>query len=236
MTNKKSTKRALLVSAMAMVICFTMLLGTTFAWFTDSVTSSNNIIKSGTLEVGMYWAEGKNDPSTITTDASTGAIFNYDNWEPAYTEAKHIKIVNEGSLELNYKLLIEANGTVSELANVIDVYYFDNATQITRVNATSGTHLGTLADILSNTTKNISETVKGSLTAEGTAGDTTTLTLVFVMDKEAGNYYQNMSIGTDFSIHLVATQRAAETDGIGTDYDNLSPWPNPNAPDLGTNP
>ena len=51
MTNKKSTKRALLVSAMAMVICFTMLLGTTFAWFTDSASSNGNIIKSGTLNI-----------------------------------------------------------------------------------------------------------------------------------------------------------------------------------------
>ena len=52
----KHTKRALLSSVMALILCFTMLLGTTFAWFTDSVTSANNIIKSGNLDIELeYW-------------------------------------------------------------------------------------------------------------------------------------------------------------------------------------
>ena len=58
MTNAKSTKKALIASVLSLVLCFTMLLGTTFAWFTDSVTSSNNIIKAGNLDVEMYWADG----------------------------------------------------------------------------------------------------------------------------------------------------------------------------------
>ena len=79
MTKTKSTKRALFASVMALFLCFTMLLGTTFAWFTDSVTSGNNIIKSGTLDVEMYWADGTEAPDSATwTDASTGAIFNND--------------------------------------------------------------------------------------------------------------------------------------------------------------
>ena len=56
MTNTKSTKRALLASVMALLLCFSMLLSTTFAWFTDSVTSGNNIIKSGNLDIELeYW-------------------------------------------------------------------------------------------------------------------------------------------------------------------------------------
>ena len=49
MTNLKTTKRALLSSVVALLVCFTMLLGTTFAWFTDSVTSANNIIQTGSM-------------------------------------------------------------------------------------------------------------------------------------------------------------------------------------------
>ena len=83
MTNARTTKRALLMSVVSLIVCFTMLLGTTYAWFTDSVTSAGNIIKSGTLDIEMYWADGKEDPATATwTDASTGAIFNNDKWEP----------------------------------------------------------------------------------------------------------------------------------------------------------
>jgi len=126
MTNAKSTKRALISSVIALLVCFTMLLGTTFAWFTDSVTSAGNIIQSGNLDVAMYWAEGQKDPTaadTVWTDASTGAIFDYDKWEPGYAVARHIKIANEGTLALKYIVRIVANGTVSEkIANVNGMY------------------------------------------------------------------------------------------------------------------
>ncbi|MBR6546106.1 MAG: SipW-dependent-type signal peptide-containing protein, partial [Clostridia bacterium] len=56
MTNK-TTKRALLSSVLALALCFTMLLGTTFAWFTDSVTSSGNKISSGTLKIDLELLE-----------------------------------------------------------------------------------------------------------------------------------------------------------------------------------
>ena len=56
---KKQTKRALITSVISLLVCFSMLVGTTFAWFTDSVTSSGNIIKSGTLDVAtdQYYQE-----------------------------------------------------------------------------------------------------------------------------------------------------------------------------------
>ena len=55
---KFSTKKALVLSVLSLCLCLAMLLGTTFAWFTDEVTSSGNIIQTGTLKVGMYWVEG----------------------------------------------------------------------------------------------------------------------------------------------------------------------------------
>ena len=81
MTNTKNTKRALLSSVMALFLCFAMLLGTTYAWFTDSVTSSGNIIKSGTLDVELYYADGKEavDAADWATAKDT-AIFSYNNW------------------------------------------------------------------------------------------------------------------------------------------------------------
>ena len=45
MTNKRSTKKVVITSAISILLCFTMLLGMTFAWFTDSVKSENNIIQ-----------------------------------------------------------------------------------------------------------------------------------------------------------------------------------------------
>ena len=59
---KRSTKQQLLLSAISLLLCVSMLVGSTFAWFTDTVTSTNNIIKSGTLDVELYYqAEGQTD-------------------------------------------------------------------------------------------------------------------------------------------------------------------------------
>ena len=122
---------SMLSSIVAIVVLFSMLIGSTFAWFTDSVTSSGNIIKSGNLDVEMFWADGKEDPTNADwKDASTGAIFNYDRWEPGYTEVRHIKIDNVGTLALKYRVQIVANGEVSDLSDVIDVYYADPAVQV----------------------------------------------------------------------------------------------------------
>ena len=100
MNNSKSTKRSLLMSALALVMCLSMFVGSTFAWFTDSVTSSNNIIKSGTLEVAMTYADKVDGPYE---DASKGAIFDYKLWEPGYTQVKYVKLENLGTLALQYK-------------------------------------------------------------------------------------------------------------------------------------
>ena len=213
MTNLKTTKRALLSSVVALLVCFTVLLGTTFAWFTDSVTSANNIIKSGTLDVEMYWADGTEAPDSATwTDASTGAIFNYDKWEPGYVEVRHIKIANEGTLALKYQIKIVANGEVSDLADVIDVYYVDPAQQIAdRTALTDDNKLGTLTDVLAN----LANTANGELPA----GENDTITLALKMQESAGNEYQNKSIGSDFSVILMATQLTAESDSFDDQYD-----------------
>ena len=219
MTKKYSTKKALVASVLSLALCFSMLIGTTFAWFTDSVTSANNIIKSGNLDIEMYWAEGTEDPTNASwTDASTGAIFNYDKWEPGYVEVRHIKIANEGSLALKYKVNIVANGEVSDLADVIDVYYVDPTIQVAdRATLANAPKLGTLTEVL----EGLGESGNGTLEA-GTAD---TITIALKMQESAGNGYMNKSIGSDFSIQLVATQLVSENDSFGNDYDVDATYP-----------
>ena len=217
MTNKKSTKRALLMSVLAMLLCVTMLVGTTFAWFTDSVTSSGNIIKSGTLDVTMEWLDGKVAPADDAAwiDASSGAIFDYDLWEPGYAEVRHIKIENEGTLALKYQLHIVPTGEVSKLADAIDVYYINPAEQITdRAQLTDNNKIGTLTEVLADLNGKATATL-GNLKA----GAKQTITLAFKMQETAGNEYQNLSIGSDFSIVLFATQYTSESDSFNNQYD-----------------
>ena len=216
--SKKTTKRALAMSFVSVFLCVCMLVGTTFAWFTDSVTSSNNIIKSGTLDVTMEWADGTKDPASVTwTDASTGAIFNYDKWEPGYTEVRHIKIENKGTLALKYQLNIIPNGVVSELANVIDVYFIDPAQQVADRTALTDTYkIGTLAQVLAG--------MPASTSANLPADKDDTVTIALKMQETADNKYQNKSIGTDFSVQLVATQLEAEFDSFNNQYDANAPF------------
>ena len=220
MTNTKNTKRALLSSVMALFLSFAMLLGTTYAWFTDSVTSGSNIIQSGMLDVEMYWVEGEKSVPTADADwkdASAGAIFDYDKWEPGYAVVRHIKIANEGTLALKYKLAIVANGAVSDLADVIDVYYLDPATQISdRAQLTDANKLGTLTQVLAN----LANTANGELLAN----ENDTITLALKMQETAGNEYQNKSIGTSFSVQLLATQLTYEKDSFDDQYDADAPF------------
>ena len=215
MTNKRTTKQQLVASVVLLFMCFSMLLGTTFAWFTDSATSSGNIIKAGTLDVKMEWAKGNEDPAadaTAWTDASTGAIFNNDKWEPGYVEVRHIKISNVGTLALKYQLHIYANGDVSDLADVIDVYFVDPAVQVADRTALDGVEpVGTLTEVLAGMPGNAS----GDLKAE----EVDTITLALKMRENAGNEYQNKAIGSDFVIQLLATQLTAESDSFNDQYD-----------------
>ena len=99
MTNTRSTKRALIASVISVLLCVSMLLGTTYAWFTDSVTSSNNIIVSGNLDVELYWST---DASNWTSVNSATNVFTDALWEPGHTEVVYLKVVNAGTLALKY--------------------------------------------------------------------------------------------------------------------------------------
>ena len=114
MTKKYSTKKALMASALSLLLCFSMLIGTTFAWFTDSVTSANNIIKSGNLDVELYYqAEGQTDWTKVTENTN---VFKADTlWEPGHTEVVKLKVVNEGTLALKYHLGVNV---ASEIGSV----------------------------------------------------------------------------------------------------------------------
>ena len=54
------TKRSLIVSILAMTVCIAMLAGTTFAWFTDSASTSVNRIQAGDLKIDLLMDKAKN--------------------------------------------------------------------------------------------------------------------------------------------------------------------------------
>ena len=99
MNNKRATKRALLTSVMALVMCVVMLVGTTFAWFTDTASTGVNKIQAGNLDVELeYKAPGTEVFAAATENTKVfkdGAL-----WEPGHVEYVVLKIRNAGDLAL----------------------------------------------------------------------------------------------------------------------------------------
>lgn len=132
MANSKTTKKALFTSMMSLLLCFTMLMGTTFAWFTDSVKSANNIIKSGNLDIDVqYTLDGENWKDLDGADD----LFKKGLWEPGHTEVVVLKIENKGSLALKYNanmnIISEAVGKTKDGANIVlsDILTVSTCTQ-----------------------------------------------------------------------------------------------------------
>ena len=228
MKRKNAARNALFTSILSLLLCVSMLVGTTFAWFTDEVVSGNNVIASGTLDVEMYWGESAN---AITKDASTGAIFDYDLWEPGYTEVRYVKIANVGNLAFQFRLDIVPTMSVAEgevnLADVIDVYMFDATADVTRETIAAATPVGTLADLMLDAdgaahgyllpAEGVGSTdVNDAVTAP--RGEIS-YCIVLKMQESAGNEYQNKTVGDGFKVQLLATQYTWENDSFDHNYD-----------------
>lgn len=110
MADSKHTKRALLGSALALVLCFAMLLGTTFAWFTDTAKTTVNKIESGTLDIEIVDEDGNKLTGPIKWKAKDKYGNPRDNilWEPGATYGtEEFYLINKGSLALKYKVYID---------------------------------------------------------------------------------------------------------------------------------
>ena len=211
MTKQKSTKRALLLSALSLLMCVSMLIGSTFAWFTDSVTSGNNKIQAGTLKLDLELLE---DDGTWTSIKDSGkAIFDYDKWEPGYTDVKVLRVTNEGNLALKWVAKFVSENALSDLADVIDVYVNTevSAYPADRSDLDGWTKVGTVADFVNS----ISETTHGNLEA----GSSANLGIALKMQETAGNQYQGMDLGGAFDIMILATQYTSESDSFDNQYD-----------------
>ncbi len=219
MTKTKSTKRALLLSALSMFICISMLIGTTFAWFTDSVTSAGNKIVSGSLKLDLELLT-KNDDGTFAWNSikeSKAPIFTYDKWEPGYTDVKILKVENEGNLALKWVAKFVSSTELSILANVIDVFVKPSATELKYPadrNLEGYKKVGTVADFVNT----IDQTTYGSLKEDEVAY----LGIALKMQESAGNEYQDLSLGA-FDIMILATQDTVENDSFDNMYDKDAP-------------
>lgn len=211
----KITRRTKLL-IVALVLCMTTMVGSTLAWFTDEVTSANNVIEAGTLKVKLYVSDDGTTWTEVKDDSAP--IFNYSKWEPGYTTYKFFQVKNAGDLALKFQLNLKADSAITgkyKLADVIDVYtsgvYTDNV-EFVPTRANLGTKVGTLSALMDD--------VDGAAYGMLEAGQSTSMCIALKMQESAGNEYQGLSVGTGFAMQLLATQAMVETDAFGTaDYD-----------------
>ncbi len=200
MTNSKSTKRALIASALSIVICLTMLIGSTFAWFTDTETVATSNIVAGTLDIVILDEEGNEKTTALAFEDVNG---NSDIlWEPNATfRTEGFQLKNVGNLWLKYKL--EINNTEISYNKLNEVIDFS----LVKADGTK-IDLATMKDIALAPKTGVSEIMY----IEGT------------MDKDAGNAYQGLTL-SGVSITVYATQYASEKDMNDATYDENAEYP-----------
>ena len=125
MTNRVSTKRALVLSLLSMLLCVSMLIGSTYAWFTDTATTAVNKIQAGTLDVALEMSTD-NGATWTKAEGKTLNFMTADNreeilWEPGCTYALPLlRVVNKGNLSLKYEIVITGIDGDAELNKAIE--------------------------------------------------------------------------------------------------------------------
>ncbi len=201
----KSKKSALLMSFTSLLICFAMLAGSTFAWFTDTATTGVNQIKSGNLKVDIQNKEGNSlDGKTLKWVVNGQISENNVLWEPNCTyKLESFKIVNQGNLALKYQITI--NGVTGD-AKLLEAIEFTAKIDGKKIDLDrlTGAILPKGAAV-KDATKEVVE-------------KTELITISGHMKQDAGNQYQNLTID-GIGITVVATQYTYESDSISDQYD-----------------
>ena len=237
MNKERSVKQRLIAAVLVLVMCVTSLLGTTFAWFTDSVTSAGNTIESGSLKVDL--SHKVEDKWVSLKEHTDHPIFDYDKWEPGFTAVEALKVDNLGSLALQYRLSVERQSdsaklgkNAEDLAEVIEVYVASGDKTAANYNdiKSNWTYKGTLAEVLANPASFVggellpTGKVPADDAAQTTAVGSSIVTIALHMQESAGNEYQNLRVGNIF-VNLIATQWSNESDAFGSDYDKDAIFP-----------
>ena len=227
MTNLKLTKRALLSSVVATFLCLAMLLGTTFAWFTDTVTSANNVIMSGNLDITLEYFDGKEwkDVEGASEILDPKAL-----WEPGYTEVAYFRFENAGSLALKYSLGIniisekEGVNAAGDTFKLSDYIYFDVIDDVNGETDAFATRAEALAEVENASKISVGYTQSGYLLADT---GYQYLAMVVYMPDSVGNVanHDGKTIPQiNLGVNIMATQYTSEKDSFDDQYDLAAPW------------
>ena len=236
MTSSKSTKRALLTSALALLMCVTMLVGATFAWFTDTASTGVNKIQAGNLDIKVeYTLDGEN---WRDLDEATD-IFQKGLWEPGHTEVVALKFKNNGNLALKYNINMNIVDETVGINKSGQEYKLSDYLKV----KTLSQEASLIGDICIDMAFSARNDGLG-YTATANFKDATVLDHdLFLAPGEVGNYlimkvYMPETVGNEanaistekaasinFGLNVVATQVPYEKDSFGNTYDKDATYP-----------
>ncbi len=233
---KNATKKALFLSLISTLLCVSMFVGSTFAWFTDTASSGVNKIVAGNLDIKVSYL--KNDGSGNFADETIAAswkdlegsktLFSKNMWEPGHTEVVYLKVENMGSLAFNYKMNVSPINEIGGI-NVAGENFKLSDYLVFKTSAA----LDACPDYTRDDARSFAGTTR-KLNQEGLSESGSMLkgdpaqyfALVVYMPEEVGNE-ANYKTGTtapeiDLCITFVATQKTEEFDSFGNDYDDAA--------------
>lgn len=218
----KQTRNKLVSSIVTLCICMAMLIGSTYAWFTDTASSGINKIQAGNLDVDLQHFVVSD---YVSVDANTKLFTIADNtkWEPGVVVYEKIRVVNNGNLALKYTLgFLPTNVTTDSegrsLLDVIKVYsgtsidVSSRDTVLASIGSISGAKLNEFSD----------ENVKLN------ARETKDYTFVLYWEPTANdNDYNkpNRPFTANIGLNVIATQAEHENDSFGNTYDASALYP-----------
>lgn len=228
--SKKTLRRALITSVVSLVLCFALLLGATYAWFTDTASTGVNTIASGNLDMVLeYYVPATADTQAswdeVTSDTS---LFKPDfKFEPGAVQVAYVRVRNAGNLAFKYKLGFNlSNNVIGKNANGDDI----DLTQILRFAFVEIAEDEMYADreavitALNQVTSPI-PSASGNLAPDD---DPVYFALIVYMPETVGNEANHN--GTDiprleFGIAAAATQDTVEADSFDENYDKNAIYP-----------
>lgn len=230
MKNKRTT---LFHSIIALLLCVSMLVGTTFAWFTDSVKTGINTIAAGNLDVELYHSNAAASNERVGSNTKLFMDLQGDPilWEPGVVSYENLCITNEGNLALAYQLAIN---TANENF-VVDGSDLYGLSQILKVGVVEGgitatDRAGVLASVKDADWTTFANFLRsGSLLPEGAGTSEETWGIVIYWEPGDNDNFWNLNnakqlsegdvLSIDLGIKLVATQEIHENDSFGNNYD-----------------
>lgn len=223
---KHKRRSAFFTSLVSLLLCVAMLAGTTFAWFTDTVTSSINRIAAGNLDitleylVGDQWKQVKEDTNVFNENAL---------WEPGHTEVVYLRISNAGELALKYQLgvhITKETGSINAKGNPFVLSDYIEFSAIKDVKTPYASREDARKAVASSSILSAGYNQQDTVLP---GGEPHYVALVVYMPESVGND-ANHATGVEaphieLGLHLFATQQTHESDSFGNSYDSAVEFP-----------